>query len=130
MTQIRRWWKDSHLRIATFWLMWLTCWAVFVTGITTNFMKWEEMNKNFATTDELSRTYLASSIIVLDLIVIMQVHDEVYSSWNFPYQIFSHNQGVPEMDRLISEIDLLFSRMETFRLDVIFIVFWPPVNSH
>ena len=66
-----------------FWLTALGMTAVVITGITTNFLNWDEMNKHFFATNEFSRACLASSILCFDLLIVMQVSD----SWPFSFDL-------------------------------------------
>ena len=47
--------------------------AIVATGITTDFIKWDKLNRDFVTTNELSRAFLASFILICDLMIVMQV---------------------------------------------------------
>jgi hypothetical protein len=46
---------------------------IVATGITTDFVKWDDLNRDFVSTNELSRAFLASVILVMDLLIVMQV---------------------------------------------------------
>lgn len=47
--------------------------AVVATAITTDYVNWDEISKDFMPTNEISRAYLASFILVMDLFIVMQV---------------------------------------------------------
>ena len=47
--------------------------AVVATAITTDYLNWDEISRDFMPTNELSRTFLASFILVMDLFIVMQV---------------------------------------------------------
>ena len=47
--------------------------AIVATGIVTDFVKWDSMNRDFVSTNELSRAFLASFILIMDLLIVMQV---------------------------------------------------------
>lgn len=44
-----------------------------VTVIATDEIKWDYINSSFLATNELSRAFLASFILVMDLLIVMQV---------------------------------------------------------
>ena len=52
--------------------------AVVATAITTDYVNWDEISKDFMPTNELSRAYLASFILVMDLFIVMQVQLKFY----------------------------------------------------
>ena len=47
--------------------------VIVATGITTDFVKWDSLNRDFVSTNELSRAFLAAFILVMDLLIVMQV---------------------------------------------------------
>lgn len=47
--------------------------AVVATGIISDFVNWDTLNRDFVSTNELSRAFLASFILVMDLLIVMQV---------------------------------------------------------
>jgi len=47
--------------------------AVVATAITTDYLNWDEISRDFMPTNELSRAFLASFILVMDLFIVMQV---------------------------------------------------------
>ena len=46
---------------------------VISTAISTDYVNWDRLNKDFVATNELSRAFLASFILVMDLVIVMQV---------------------------------------------------------
>lgn len=46
---------------------------VVATAITTDYLNWDEIGRDFMPTNEVSRAYLASFILVMDLLIVMQV---------------------------------------------------------
>ena len=46
---------------------------VVSTAISTDYVNWDRLNRNFVATNELSRAFLASFILVMDLLIVMQV---------------------------------------------------------
>ena len=53
--------------------MTLTIFLIFTIGITTDFVNWNTLSNGFASTNELARSFLASVIVILDVLVVMQV---------------------------------------------------------
>jgi len=47
--------------------------VVVATAITTDYLNWDEISSDFMPTNEISRAYLASFILVMDLLIVMQV---------------------------------------------------------
>ena len=47
--------------------------VVVATAITTDYLNWDEISSDFMPTNEVSRAYLASFILVMDLLIVMQV---------------------------------------------------------
>lgn len=46
---------------------------VVSTAISTDYVNWDRLNRDFVATNELSRAFLASFILVMDLLIVMQV---------------------------------------------------------
>ena len=46
---------------------------VVATAISTDYVNWDEISRDFMPTNEVSRAYLASFILVMDLFIVMQV---------------------------------------------------------
>lgn len=46
---------------------------VVSTAISTDYVNWDRLNRDFVATNELSRAFLASFILVMDLMIVMQV---------------------------------------------------------
>ncbi len=53
--------------------MTLSMTTVVVMVISTDWISWDRLNHDFLPTNEVSRAYLASFILVLDLVIVMQV---------------------------------------------------------
>lgn len=71
-------WRRKWHRIIAFWTVWILATLIVATGITTDFVKWDNLNRDFVSTNELSRAFLASVILVMDLLIVMQ-------DWDFPH---------------------------------------------
>ena len=67
------WHKHTTTRICVFWTGALVIAALVITLIVTDKISWDNLNKDFIASTELSRAFLASSILVMDLLIVMQV---------------------------------------------------------
>uniref|UniRef100_A0A7M5UJW0 Transmembrane protein n=2 Tax=Clytia hemisphaerica TaxID=252671 RepID=A0A7M5UJW0_9CNID len=90
MKWTRSWWTRNNIRVFLFWGICLSFGIIMITGITTDFIQWDHFNKGFHPTDELSRSFLASAILILDLIIVMQ-------DWDFPHFSSTTNLKLPGM---------------------------------
>lgn len=54
--------------------------SVVVLVITTDWISWDKLNRGFLPSDEVSRAFLASFILVFDLLIVMQVSVFVFPS--------------------------------------------------
>ena len=71
--QLRVWWNAGWRRIVLFWVTVVLTSGIFILVITTDWINWDEMNHDFMPTNEVSRAFLASFILVMDLLIVMQV---------------------------------------------------------
>lgn len=62
--------------------MLFTLTSVVVLVITTDWISWDKLNRGFLPSDEVSRAFLASFILVFDLLIVMQVRFP-----NVPFQL-------------------------------------------
>ncbi|XP_068789910.1 transmembrane protein 117 isoform X1 [Struthio camelus] len=74
----RAFWKKGNIRIILFWTVLFTLTSVVVLIITTDWISWDKLNRGFLPSDEVSRAFLASFILVFDLLIVMQ-------DWEFPH---------------------------------------------
>ncbi|XP_020651200.3 transmembrane protein 117 isoform X3 [Pogona vitticeps] len=74
----RAFWKRGNTRIVLFWTVLFTLTSVVVLVITTDWISWDKLNRGFLPSDEVSRAFLASFILVFDLLIVMQ-------DWEFPH---------------------------------------------
>ena len=70
---LRRFWRRGRNRVYAFWFISFSMSAVVATAITTDYLNWDEISRDFMPTNELSRAFLASFILVMDLFIVMQV---------------------------------------------------------
>lgn len=75
----RKLWRRSNIpRILIFWVGSVLATAVVVTLIVSDYISWDRLNHDFIASTELSRAFLASFILVMDLLIMMQ-------DWDFPH---------------------------------------------
>ncbi|XP_050411301.1 transmembrane protein 117 isoform X2 [Patella vulgata] len=74
----RKWWKTGYRRVIAFWIIVLLMSFIVIFVITTDYIEWDKLNRGFLPTNELSRAFLASFILVFDIIIVMQ-------DWDFPH---------------------------------------------
>ncbi|KAL9955543.1 hypothetical protein ACROYT_G036881 [Oculina patagonica] len=75
--RLRKIWRTGWTRIYMFWIVLVIATAIVATGIISDFVRWDTLNRDFVSTNELSRAFLASFILVMDLLIVMQ-------DWEFP----------------------------------------------
>ncbi|GLH07127.1 Uncharacterized protein GBIM_12655 [Gryllus bimaculatus] len=77
--RFRQLWRRSNVpRILIFWVGSVVATSVVVTLIVSDWISWDHLNRDFLATTELSRAFLASFILVMDLLIVMQ-------DWDFPH---------------------------------------------
>ena len=64
-----------------FWFVAFGMSAVVATAISTDYLDWDRISRDFMPTNELSRAFLASFILVMDLLIVMQVRIRVRTRW-------------------------------------------------
>ncbi|RZF38547.1 hypothetical protein LSTR_LSTR006142 [Laodelphax striatellus] len=75
----RRLWRRSNLpRILIFWVVAVIATGIVVTLILSDYISWDRLNRDFVASTELSRAFLASFILVMDILIMMQ-------DWDFPH---------------------------------------------
>uniref|UniRef100_A0A4W3JXE2 Transmembrane protein 117 n=1 Tax=Callorhinchus milii TaxID=7868 RepID=A0A4W3JXE2_CALMI len=73
----RAFWRKGYNRIVLFWSVLISLTSVVVIVITTDWISWDKLNRGFMPSDEVSRAFLASFVLVFDLLIVMQ-------DWEFP----------------------------------------------
>ncbi|XP_060764766.1 transmembrane protein 117 [Neoarius graeffei] len=84
----RRFWKRGNNRIVLFWTVLISLTSVVVLVISTDWISWDNLNRGFLPSDEVSRAFLASFILVFDLLIIMQ-------DWEFPHFMGDLDMNLP-----------------------------------
>ena len=71
---LRRFWhKHSNIRIVIFWSGALVIAAFVITIILSDLICWDSLTYGLFATNETNRAYLASCILLMDLLIVMQV---------------------------------------------------------
>ncbi|TNN00351.1 hypothetical protein fugu_011597 [Takifugu bimaculatus] len=86
----RRFWKRGNNRIVLFWTVLISLTSVVVLVISTDWISWDHLNQGFLPSDEVSRAFLASFILVFDLLIVMQ-------DWEFPHFMGDLDLNLPGM---------------------------------
>ncbi|GIY98455.1 transmembrane protein 117 [Caerostris extrusa] len=87
----REFWRShGRIRIVIFWLGSIIMTALVVTLIVSDLISWDNLNRDFVATTELSRAFLASFILVMDLLIVMQ-------DWDFPHFVCDLDIKLPGM---------------------------------
>ena len=74
--RVRAWWVRRYHRIILFWVVTLVTSFVVIFTISTDYISWDKLNHDFLPTNELSRSFLASFILVFDIMIVMQVNKQ------------------------------------------------------
>nr|XP_046914791.1 uncharacterized protein LOC124495451 [Dermatophagoides farinae] len=82
------WYKHANIRIVVFWSGSLVIAASVITIILTEVICWDCLTYGLFSTTEFSRAFLASSILVMDLLIVMQ-------DWDFPHFVCDLNIKLP-----------------------------------
>ena len=69
----RKWWNRGYNRIILFWIIVVVTSFVVVVVISTDWILWDKLNRDFLPSNEMARSFLASFILVMDLLIVMQV---------------------------------------------------------
>ena len=87
-----------------FWIVLIIATAIVATGIISDFIKWDSLNRDFVSTNELSRAFLASFILVMDLLIVMQVSVNNIS-WGTPQCMYSCKPSTMHYKPIVPEND-------------------------
>ncbi|XP_077373471.1 transmembrane protein 117 isoform X2 [Festucalex cinctus] len=84
----RRFWKQGNNRIVLFWTVLVSLTSLVVLAISTDWICWDCLNRGFLPSDEVFRAFLASFILVFDLLIVMQ-------DWEFPHFMGNLDVNLP-----------------------------------
>ncbi|ELU08141.1 hypothetical protein CAPTEDRAFT_130530 [Capitella teleta] len=85
---VRKWWVRNYHRIFLFWIIVVVTSGIVLMVIITDWINWDFLNRDFITSNEFSRGILASFILVMDLLIVMQ-------DWDFPYFVNNFDVKMP-----------------------------------
>ncbi|CAH1787332.1 unnamed protein product [Owenia fusiformis] len=88
---VRRWWNRRYNRIIMFWVFVVSLTVIVVVIISTDIIQWDRINRDFVPSNEISRSILASFILLMDLLIVMQ-------DWDFPHFINSFDIKLPGLN--------------------------------
>ncbi|XP_076863276.1 transmembrane protein 117 isoform X2 [Brachyhypopomus gauderio] len=95
----RHFWKKGNNRIVLFWTVLIFLTSVVVLVISTDWISWDNLNRGFLPSDEVSRAFLASFILVFDLLIVMQ-------DWEFPHFMGDLDMNLPGLSTTQLKIKL------------------------
>ncbi|XP_077567090.1 transmembrane protein 117 isoform X1 [Stigmatopora nigra] len=110
----RNFWKKGNNRIVLFWIVLVSLTSVVVLVIVTDWICWDKLNRGFLPSDEVSRAFLASFILVFDLLIVMQ-------DWEFPHFMGNVDINLPGLPTTEFNIRLPFCKdviKEEYRIHI------------
>ncbi|XP_040571427.1 transmembrane protein 117 [Lepeophtheirus salmonis] len=117
-TKFRKVWRSHNaLRIALFWGGSFLVTSIVIMIIATDWITWDRLNRDFVATTELSRAFLASFILVMDLMILMQ-------DWDFPHFTNTLDVNLPGFHKhevLFQAVEIQISG-KWFNYGIIFLV--------
>nr|XP_022330915.1 transmembrane protein 117-like isoform X5 [Crassostrea virginica] len=84
----RRWWTTGYRRIILFWTITTVATFIVVFVIATDYIQWDKLNRDFLHSNEASRAFLASFILVMDIFIVLQ-------DWDFPHFVSAIDIKLP-----------------------------------
>ncbi|XP_035825513.1 transmembrane protein 117 [Aplysia californica] len=110
---VRKWWNTSYNRIILFWIIVVLSSFTVLFVIATDYINWDSLNRDFLHSNEISRAFLASFILVLDLTIVMQ-------DWDFPHFISAIDIKLPglNMAHIRFEIPKLLKKVEYWQVHI------------
>ncbi|XP_033731112.1 transmembrane protein 117-like isoform X2 [Pecten maximus] len=96
---VRTWWNHRYNRIILFWVVTSVTSLVVIFVIATDFIQWEKLNHGFLPTNELSRAFLASFILVMDILIVCQ-------DWDFPHFMSAIDIKMPGVNTAHIKFDI------------------------
>ena len=70
---VRKWWNRKYNRIILFWVVTLVTSFTVVFSIATDYIQWDKLHRDLLSSNEVSRAFLASFILVMDILIVAQV---------------------------------------------------------
>ncbi|VDI42827.1 Hypothetical predicted protein [Mytilus galloprovincialis] len=96
---VRKWWNRKYNRIILFWIVTsVTSFTVLFT-IATDYIQWDKLHRDFLSSNEVSRAFLASFILVMDILIVVQ-------DWDFPYFVSAIDIKLPGINTAHIRFDI------------------------
>ena len=70
---VRKWWNRKYNRIILFWAVTSVTSFTVVFTIATDYIQWDKLHRDLLSSNEVSRAFLASFILVMDILIVVQV---------------------------------------------------------
>ncbi|KAK3103381.1 hypothetical protein FSP39_018842 [Pinctada imbricata] len=96
---VRRWWNRGYNRIILFWLVTSLASIVVIFVIATDYIQWDKLNRDFLHSNEVSRAFLASFILCMDILIVLQ-------DWDFPHFISPIDIKLPGVNTANIKFDI------------------------
>lgn len=111
--RVRVWWNTKYNRIILFWVIVILTSFIVIFVIATDYINWDSLNRDFLHSNELSRAFLASFILVMDIVIVMQ-------DWDFPHFISAIDIKLPGVNtaHIHFKIPRLLKRLEYWHVHI------------
>ncbi|CAL1540115.1 unnamed protein product [Lymnaea stagnalis] len=109
----RRWWNTKFNRIIVFWIAVVVSSFTVIFVIATDYINWDKLNRDFLHSNEMSRSLLASFILVLDVVIVMQ-------DWDFPHFVGAIDIKLPGINtaHIRFKIPKLLKKLEYWHIHI------------
>ncbi|KAK7449157.1 hypothetical protein BaRGS_00040046 [Batillaria attramentaria] len=109
----RAWWNTGIRRIILFWIIVAVSSFIVIFVIATDYIQWDKLNHDFLHSNEVSRAFLASFILVMDIVIVMQ-------DWDFPHFISAIDIKMPGVNtaHIRFKIPRLLRRLEYYHVHI------------
>lgn len=115
---VRKYWRSHNaLRIGIFWFGSAVITAVVIMIIATDWITWDRLNRDFIASTELSRAFLCSFVLVMDLMIVMQ-------DWDFPHFTNTLDVNLPGLNKHVVNFQAVEIQIsgKWFNYGIIFLV--------
>nr|KAG5685607.1 hypothetical protein BaRGS_022171 [Batillaria attramentaria] len=108
-----RMFNDDKGRIILFWIIVAVSSFIVIFVIATDYIQWDKLNHDFLHSNEVSRAFLASFILVMDIVIVMQ-------DWDFPHFISAIDIKMPGVNtaHIRFKIPRLLRRLEYYHVHI------------
>lgn len=97
--RVRQWWNTGYRRIILFWTVTTVASLIVVFVIATDYIQWDKLNRDFLHSNEASRAILASLILVMDILIVLQ-------DWDFPHFVSAIDIKLPGINTAHIKFDI------------------------